>query len=323
MLLRTVLLLVSVVLALAIAEEISKGSTTESIPANLQDGSIGKDEAKLLLHSDAAFVPSTTEERQITSKEINLRKNDAKLLLQSDSDSIDGDTDEDSQFLDALSEPQVVTTYASIMEYKTLTVAVTPAPTPIGERVYNARNMQKVNPQKEGWVLFTPGIKKDASDEAKIAITTTIRDRNIFYREDALPGAIAVINEIYNLKGDCDKPAANNIDIVYVTQTQYRTTKMLTGTPMPTGTVFQKRAQLLALAESRMAARKAKGVTVTTTIIQGGRPKVNTHFLIGDSTFTILPDDVFKGVHAKNAAHAVTTSIALSVLSILVLLLII
>jgi hypothetical protein len=183
--------------------------------------------------------------------------------------------------------------------------------------------MEKVNPQKEDWVLFTPGIKKEASDDAKVATPTTTRDPNILYREDALPGAIAVINEIYNLKGDSDKPAANNIDIVYVTQTQYRTTKMFTGTPMPTATIFQKRAQLLALAESRMAARKAKGVTVTTTVIQGGRPKVNTHFLIGDSTFTILPDDVFKGVHAKNAAHAVTTSIALGVLSILVLLLII
>lgn len=157
----------------------------------------------------------------------------------------------------------------------------------------------------EGWVLFTPGIQPGPPDEKTQPTggSQRLQERGGYLlRDDALPDAMKVIDDLWK------------DDVVMVTQTFYVTSKFMR-TPTPTV--------------------KAAGATSSTTRLKKfeKRPKatssttrfhLNTGLFLNDATFTIAPNDIYRGIHAQaqnqSSPVALNTSILVAVLTFMAML---
>ncbi len=140
-----------------------------------------------------------------------------------------------------------------------------------------------------GWVIVTPGVNPGEKNNQQAAL----KDKGYLLRDDALPDAVNVVSNLWH-----DEP-------VFITETILVTTRMARTPPppksMPTATTKQ-----LKKFEKRTAGKK---VTTTTAI------KINTNLIKMDPKFTIAPDDIYRGVHAKSPGVSITLSLGLGLFS--------
>lgn len=139
----------------------------------------------------------------------------------------------------------------------------------------------------DGWVKFTPGMAQGPQEKGAPVSTAT----NKYLREsDALPDAMKLISDLWD-----DAP-------VFVTETLYITSKIIR-TPVPKAKETSTSTYV-----KKYDKGKAKPTVMTPL-------KINTGLLRNHAPFTIAPNDIYRGIHAKSMANQISLSVAVLMIS--------
>lgn len=150
--------------------------------------------------------------------------------------------------------------------------------------------MATPKPSDAGWVIVTPGFAPGPQEKGAPVSTAA----NKYLRQgDALPDAMKLISDLLD-----DSP-------VFVTETFYITSKIMR-TPVPKAKVATTSTSTY---QKKYEKGKAKPTIVTPL-------KINTGLLRNYQPFTIAPNDIYRGVHAKKSSMANQLTISLAILSI-------
>jgi hypothetical protein len=142
---------------------------------------------------------------------------------------------------------------------------------------------------REGWVVVgLPGgaIKADQKNNNNQQLIGPLRQDGNYLHEDALPDAMAIISDLYD-----DRP-------VVVTQTIYITSKYYRS---PTATGVMKGQGIKPTATGKQQPKKQPAKSTS-------RIKINTNLIKAGASFSIAPNDIYRGLHAQNSASSLTLS---------------